>query len=184
MERTNDGTPSTTDLLMCGNGQQGGLGNNSYSSAQGNPMCAKNVSGLLQCKILLSNERRFMYILHFSDSDKTHSLQPIRPEEMSISSTGHAILALNSSADSGGIGGRDVMAWGRNYDSELGNGKKASLAMPTSLSRPDGERLMLMSVKANQIFDLKGKVWKRRVKVEQRAVAGYANTAVYWKVAG
>lgn len=74
------------------------------------------------------------------------------------------------------------MAWGRNYDSELGNGKKSSLAMPTSLNRPDGERLMLMSVKANQVFDLNGKVWKRGVKVEQRVVAGYASTAVYWKV--
>lgn len=54
MERSNAGSPTTTDLLMCGNGQNGGLGNNTYTTSQGNPTRVKNISGLLQCGFFLS----------------------------------------------------------------------------------------------------------------------------------
>lgn len=37
------------DVLTCGNGQWGGLGNALYSNAQSTPVRAKNVSGLLEC---------------------------------------------------------------------------------------------------------------------------------------
>jgi hypothetical protein len=92
------------------------------------------------------------------------------------------LLALNSSADSEGVGGKDLMVWGRNHESELGNGKKASLVIPANLESPDGDRIMLMTKEATEVKDMHGKVWKRGVKVEQRAVAGYENSAVYWKI--
>jgi hypothetical protein len=76
------------------------------------------------------------------------------------------------------------MVWGKNYDYELGTGKKSSSALPVTVDAPDGERLMLMKKKAKEVLDLGGKVWKRKVAVEQRAAAGYGNTAVYWKIAG
>ena len=41
------------DVLACGNGQFGGLGNAQYSNAQSAPVRAKNVSGLLECKLIL-----------------------------------------------------------------------------------------------------------------------------------
>jgi len=44
----------TVDVLMSGNGQYGGLGNNLYTTAQGNPTRVKGVSGLLQCKTISS----------------------------------------------------------------------------------------------------------------------------------
>ncbi|KAF9452253.1 RCC1/BLIP-II [Macrolepiota fuliginosa MF-IS2] len=166
VERSNDSTPTTTDLLMCGNGQSGGLGNNTYTSSQGNPVRVKNVSGLLQY------------------SDRTKQLEPITPTEVVISPTGHVLVALDSSAESHGVGGQDLMVWGKNYDYELGNGKKSSLAMPATLDAPDGERLMLMKKKAREVLDLKGKVWKRNVAVAQQVVAGYGNSAVYWKIVG
>ena len=50
MERSGDGVPTTTDLLMCGNGQNGGLGNNIFSNSQGNPARVKAMSGLQQCR--------------------------------------------------------------------------------------------------------------------------------------
>ena len=116
------------------------------------------------------------------DDDRIKALEPIKPEEISISPTGHILLALNSSADSGGVGGQDLMVWGRNRESELGNGKKASLVIPATVESPDGDRVMLMTKKATEVRDLHGKVWKRGVKVEQHAVAGYECSAVYWKI--
>lgn len=74
------------------------------------------------------------------------------------------------------------MVWGRNHESELGNGKKASLVIPTPLQDVEGERLMLMRQRAKEVKDLHGKVWKRGVQVEQHAVAGYANSVVYWRI--
>lgn len=50
VERTDGSAMPYIDVLACGNGQYGGLGNAQYSNAQGAPVRAKNVSGLLECK--------------------------------------------------------------------------------------------------------------------------------------
>lgn len=71
--------------------------------------------------------------------------------------------------------------WGTGQEYELGNGKRSSLAIPTTLTQADGTRRMLMKTKAD-VKDLRGKVWKRKVDVEQCAVGGYGNTVVYWKI--
>lgn len=52
VERKDDSGPKTVDVLMSGNGQYGGLGNNLYTTAQGNPTRVKGVSGLLQCEAI------------------------------------------------------------------------------------------------------------------------------------
>jgi len=151
------------DLLMCGNGQWGGLGSNIFSSAQSAPLRAKNVSGLLEY------------------SDITQSLTPIVPRAVTISPTGHILLTLNT-ASTVDVGGRDLVVWGKNYESELGNGKKGSLPIPTTLETPEGGRFLLHRRKAGEVKDLHGKVWKRGVKVEQCAAVGPSNSVVYWKV--
>ncbi|XP_006458490.1 hypothetical protein AGABI2DRAFT_190775 [Agaricus bisporus var. bisporus H97] len=166
VERSDTGKPITADLLMCGNGQSGGLGNNTYTNSQGSPARVKNVSGLLQY------------------SDRRQQVEPIMPVTVVISPTGHVMVALDTSAESHGVGGQDLMVWGRNFDYELGNGKKSSLAMPTFLDAPDGERLMLMKRKAKEVLDLGGNVFKKNVNVEQQAAAGYGNSVVYWRVVG
>jgi hypothetical protein len=76
---------------------------------------------------------------------------------------------------------RDLLIWGKNLDSELGNGKKSSLAVPTTLETSTGSRVLLRRKKAKEVLDLQGRVWKRGVWVEQRTVAGYNNSAIYWK---
>lgn len=43
------GSTSIVDVLACGNGQWGGLGNATYSNAQGVPTRVKNISGILEC---------------------------------------------------------------------------------------------------------------------------------------
>ena len=50
VERTDGTAMPYVDVLACGNGQWGGLGNALYSNAQGTPLRAKNVSGLLECE--------------------------------------------------------------------------------------------------------------------------------------
>lgn len=44
------GSTPLVDVLMCGNGQWGGLGNNMFNNSQGYPVRAKNVSGLIECR--------------------------------------------------------------------------------------------------------------------------------------
>ncbi|KAG6813628.1 hypothetical protein H0H92_009246 [Tricholoma furcatifolium] len=138
VEITDKSSPTTIDLLICGNGQWGGLGSNTFSTSQGTPLRAKNVSGLLECKCY---------------SDKTQSLQPIAPDAVTISPTGHVLLTLNTGSTTG-VGGRDLVVWGKNYESELGNGKKSSLAVPTTLVTPEGGHFMLHRRKAKQVLDL------------------------------
>ncbi|KAF8921438.1 regulator of chromosome condensation 1/beta-lactamase-inhibitor protein II [Mucidula mucida] len=150
----------TVDILMCGNGQWGGLGNNIFSSAQGAPMRARGLGALTE----------------YDESRKT--MVPILPRAISLSSTGHVLMTLDTSA--GKNQGRDLYVWGKNHDSELGNGKKSSLPVPTTLSAGE-ERIMLYEKRGVKVMDLQGRVWGR-VDVEQKALAGFNSSMVYWKI--
>ncbi|KAI5123298.1 hypothetical protein M0805_009319 [Coniferiporia weirii] len=185
VERTDGSFISSTDLLACGMGQWGGLGNGLYSTAQGNPARIKAVSGLLEF------------------SEKTQNLQPIVPHAISVSPTGHVLLTLDTLAHTGpGVsqgGGRDLFVWGANREYQLGNGKRASLATPATLELPglptevgdkpgdDSEggkksRLMMVQARAKLVKDLQGRRWGTNVDVEQCAVAGWESSLVYWKI--
>lgn len=50
VERKDGSSLDTIDILVCGNGQWGGLGNSMFSNAQSNPVRVKGVSGLLECE--------------------------------------------------------------------------------------------------------------------------------------
>ncbi|KAI9457802.1 RCC1/BLIP-II [Lactarius psammicola] len=168
------GIPSGTHLafftvervLSCGNGQYGGLGNALFSNAQSVPVRTKAVSGLLEF------------------SEKTKNLQPIVPHAVSVSPDGHVLLALDTCARAGpGGGGMDLLAWGTNYDYQVGNGKRASIAVPATLGTEGGDRIMLQKQRAKVVRDLQGRVLGRSVDVEQVAIAGYGNSLVYWRIA-
>ncbi|KAI9433941.1 RCC1/BLIP-II [Lactarius indigo] len=161
-----DGTGiRNVEVLSCGNGQYGGLGNALFSNAQSIPVRTKAVSGLLECT-------------------KTNNLQPIVPHAVSVSPDGHVLLALDTCAHAGpGGGGMDLLAWGTNYDYQVGNGKRASIAVPATLGTEDGDRIMLQKQRAKLVRDLQGRVLGRSVEVEQVAIAGYGNSLVYWRIA-
>lgn len=129
-----------------------------------------------------------------ADSEHSKSLQPIRPHAISVSPTGHVILTLDTLERAGPssptpadllkapVPGRDVLVWGTNTDGQLGNGKRSSLATPGGLTGVgDGPRFMLTSRKA-AVNDLRGKLWKKGVVVEQVAAAGPGYSVVYWKI--
>lgn len=99
-----------------------------------------------------------------------------------MSPTGHVLLTLDTIAREGPGGkGRDLLVWGANQEYQLGNGKRGSLASPTTLHAADGARLLLAQRKAD-VRDLGGKMWKKGVAVEQCAVAGWGNSVVYWRI--
>ncbi|KAI0336350.1 RCC1/BLIP-II [Cubamyces sp. BRFM 1775] len=165
VERADGSGMPSIDVLTCGNGQYGGLGNALYSNAQSTPVRAKNVSGL------------------FEYSEVTKNMQAIVPDTISISPTGHVLLTLDTRKHAGpGGGGKDVVAWGANFDYQLGNGKRGSVPTPTVLQTPEGERFMLHRKRAAEVRDMRGQVWKKGVEVEQRAVAGWNNSVVYWRI--
>ncbi|KAI0831122.1 RCC1/BLIP-II [Trametes gibbosa] len=165
VERSDGSGMPYIDVLTCGNGQYGGLGNALYNNAQSTPVRAKNVSGL------------------YEYSELSKNLQAIAPETISISPTGHVLLTLDTGKRAGpGGGGKDVVVWGANFDYQLGNGKRGSLPTPTVLLTPGGERFMLHRQRAREVRDLQGQVWKKGVDVEQRAVAGWNSSVVYWRI--
>ncbi|KAI0797823.1 RCC1/BLIP-II [Abortiporus biennis] len=171
VERSDGTAMPYIDVLACGNGQYGGLGNAQFTNAQGSPVKAKNVSGL------------------FEYSESTNNLQAIHTHDISISPTGHVLLTLDTMSLQGPGGqGRDLVVWGANQDYQLGIGKRGSIATPTALQLPVGpdseeKRFILGRRKASEVRDLSGKVWKKGVEVEQRAVAGFGNSVVYWRIA-
>ncbi|KAG7452648.1 RCC1/BLIP-II [Guyanagaster necrorhizus] len=113
------------------------------------------------------------------DSDATQNMVPIVPRSASVSQTGHVLLTLDTS--DGGRAGCDLLAWGKNQDYELGNGKKSSVPVPTTINMGD-ERTILRKRKEAKVMDLQGRLWRGKVEVEQTAVAGYSNSVVYWKI--
>ncbi|KAH9057653.1 RCC1/BLIP-II [Lactarius vividus] len=166
VERVDGTAIRNVEVLSCGNGQYGGLGNALFSNAQSIPVRTKAVSGLLEF------------------SEKMNNLQPIVPHAVSVSPDGHVLLALDTCAHAGpGGGGMDLLAWGTNYDYQVGNGKRASIAVPVTLGTEDGDRIMLQKQRANVVRDLQGRVLGRSVDVEQVAIAGYGNSLVYWRIA-
>ncbi|KAJ7694182.1 regulator of chromosome condensation 1/beta-lactamase-inhibitor protein II, partial [Mycena rosella] len=156
IERAPANEATTVELLMCGDGQWGGLGNNLYSNAQVNPVRVQPLSGLVEY------------------NEATQRLQCIVPQSITISETGHVLAALDPSS-----GGRDLHAWGRNQDYELGNGKKTNVASPTPVDSGNG-RLLLQRKKAKEVRDLKGGN-RRNIVVEQTIVAGFGCCVVFWR---
>lgn len=109
-------------------------------------------------------------------------MSPIPPQSISVSPTGHVLLTLDTQAHGGPGGlGRDLVAWGLNHDYQIGNGKRSSLPVPTTLEHPEGGRFIL-GRRTAPVKDLAGKVWKKNVEVEQCTAAGYGNSIVYWKI--
>ncbi|KAI0262866.1 regulator of chromosome condensation 1/beta-lactamase-inhibitor protein II [Gloeopeniophorella convolvens] len=166
VERIDGTSIGSIDVLSCGGGgQYGGLGNALFSNAQSVPVRIKAVSGLLEL------------------SEKTNNLQPITPQALSVSPDGHVLLTLDTHARAGpGGSGRDLLAWGTNYDYQVGNGRRASIAVPTTLECANGSRLMLNKRRAAVVRDPQGRVWRRGVDVEQVAVAGHGLSLIYWRI--
>ncbi|KAJ7046596.1 regulator of chromosome condensation 1/beta-lactamase-inhibitor protein II [Mycena alexandri] len=160
IERTPANDEATiVELLMCGDGQWGGLGNNVYSSAQVSPLRVKTISGLVE----------------YNDATRRRQSIPLR--SISISPTGHVLATLEPVS-----GDRDVHAWGRNQDYELGNGKKAGVSSPMPVVDASNGRLLLQRKRAREVRDLEGRICARGIEVEQDIAVGCGCSSVYWRL--
>lgn len=211
VERVDSKTGATlVDVLSCGNGQSGTLGNGLWSSAMFAPQkvkrCVCQSAG--QADASLSGLQEY--------SEKTKSITALGVYSLSIapSPNTHAFGAIDSvqNADAKGVKaglfGRDVMEWGGNggfplltglthaADYQLGNGKRSSLAVPAYLEsplpraadkveeKPDGEVVARLSLHQNtaDAYDLSGNLIKRGVRAEETIVAGYSCSVLYNKI--
>lgn len=99
--------------------------------------------------------------------------------------SGHVFLSLDTITRFGsGVDAppkRDLLAWGLNQSSQLGNGARKSVAVPQHLEDAARNRVML-GEKRTRVLDLQGNIYGKNVKVEQRVVAGHECSIAYWKV--
>ncbi|KAF8522125.1 RCC1 BLIP-II [Hysterangium stoloniferum] len=186
------GSAIAVDVLACGNGQWGGLGNGSYSNAQSDPVRVKNISGL------------------FEYDDSVRSLQPLKPYRISVSpgpaagrannvsssrsASGHVIAILDTVAHSGPSPnndndpearyspGRDVVAWGLNQSYQLGTSRRASANIPATVPTTGDEGRLMCKTSKETVRDFTGRVVNEKMDIEQVAVAGPGLSVVYWRV--
>lgn len=117
-----DGTTGaeTVDVLSVGAGQQGALGNNTWSHIQATPVKVRFISGLVEF------------------SEKLNKVIPIKIHDIAVGQTHVAAILDNHSAihtdtddlPEGAIFGRDILTWGGNQDFQLGSGKRNNVCMP------------------------------------------------------
>jgi hypothetical protein len=207
-----NGAPSTVvDILACGMGQYGALGNGSYSSAQTTPVKVKTISGNVMCEWL---PHPFLHSLRFDSffrlphsivvDEHTNTIEPIRPHTFSVSPSSSSPIAASSSGGAHALvslsSGKDLLAWGSNSSYQLGNGKRANVAVPTyvrdfslassavtetgaaDVDHASQGRMTLRSTVVKEVRNLSGDKVGTNVKVQQWPVAGHNSSFVYWRI--
>ncbi|KAG8737345.1 hypothetical protein FRC12_017186 [Ceratobasidium sp. 428] len=166
---------ASVDVLACGMGQWGGLGNGLFSQAQGAPVKVKTVSGVIEY------------------NETMRSLQPLRTRSISVSpapQSSHTLITLATGAlaeapenHGGHPAGNDLLVLGYNADGQLGNGKRSSLCIPSHIPALGGiaGRMMLRERARVALVDLRGRKCGTG-RVEETAVAGWGTSAIYWRI--
>ncbi|QRV86213.1 RCC1/BLIP-II protein [Ceratobasidium sp. AG-Ba] len=165
----------SVDVLACGMGQWGSLGNGLFSQAQGAPVKVKAVSGVTEY------------------NETTRTLQPLRTRSISVSPApqgSHTLLTLATGTlaeapEKHGAhpAGHDVLVLGYNADGQLGNGKRSNLCIPSHIPALGGVvgRMMLRERDRVGLVDLQGRKYGTG-RVEETAVAGWGCSAIYWRI--
>ncbi|ANB13651.1 Fmp25p [Sugiyamaella lignohabitans] len=153
------------DVYSMGNGLSGQLGTGSFAHSQRSPLKIKHFSGLS------------------AFSEKLNKTVPINISSWSVG-TSHTAVTLNSSPSS-----QDVLVWGSNESSQLGNGKRniAGYPRPVPLYETDASGnstlspvgLQLLTGQTMTFTDHNGKT--RKAKVDQVITCGDSATAVYYR---
>jgi alpha-tubulin suppressor-like RCC1 family protein len=112
----------TSDLLACGTGIFGNLGNGKWTHVQGSPIKVKSLSGLSEY------------------DERVNKVIPIRPKYLSVGATHTSAIMNNltkvdaSSSPNSPVYdvnyGADVLWWGSNEYYQLGTGKRANSCVP------------------------------------------------------
>ncbi|KAJ3091529.1 hypothetical protein HK102_000228 [Quaeritorhiza haematococci] len=178
--------PTESELLACGNGQWGQLGNGGFVHVQPQPVRVKGTSGLVEW------------------DEKLGKVVPIRVREV-VCGNNHCAAVLDNAVETYGC---DVLVWGQNSDGQLarGDGKKGMTGVPVwprgiayddknnkekevkvedAVAAGHGESMptvgrLQIAPAGNVQVSVGGK--KKTVKAEQSIACGYGVTAVYTKV--
>ncbi|KAF8250271.1 RCC1/BLIP-II [Wilcoxina mikolae CBS 423.85] len=118
---TVDSSSGTHDVLSCGTGIHGNLGNGRWTHVQGPPSRIKALSGLQEF------------------NEATQKMQPIHLHTLSVGGT-HvaAVMGNNTSTSTSGSYGTDVLWWGNNEFYQLGTGKRNNSNVPVYIQPLDG----------------------------------------------
>ncbi|CCX16457.1 regulator of chromosome condensation 1/beta-lactamase-inhibitor protein II [Pyronema domesticum] len=123
----NSGGRETCDVLACGTGIHGNLGNGRWTHIQGSPTKIKALSGLVEY------------------NETTNKLQPIKVRCMTVG-TNHCAGVMANHSNITGTGssisdvkyGNDVLWWGNNEFYQLGTGKRNNCNVPVYIQPLDG----------------------------------------------
>jgi hypothetical protein len=167
-----------SDVLSCGQGIYGSLGNGRWVHTQGEPTKIKSLSGL------------------FEWDEATNSVVPIRVARLSVGATHSAVVldnvtfvnAKKNTSQNDTNWGADVLWWGGNEFFQLGTGKRNNQATPGYIAPLDTELSALREKPDEQHrFHLTPKktiqVGGSSVSVEQRVECGRGLSAIYSAVA-
>ncbi|CAH7686288.1 regulator of chromosome condensation 1/beta-lactamase-inhibitor protein II, partial [Phakopsora pachyrhizi] len=168
----------SVDVLACGNGQFGGIGNGQWMN-QATPTRVKTISGLTE----------------WSESEK--KTKPIGIHSISVGKNHVAVVLDNLINMDGKEFGRDVLIWGQGSEYQIGNQKRTNLSIPQHVSplnvipSPKPEKMIFNesliksgteSPMPHSRLQLRGKRKVGKVLVEQAVVTGWGTTGVYWKI--
>jgi alpha-tubulin suppressor-like RCC1 family protein len=109
---------TSSEVLACGTGIYGNLGNGRWTHVQGPPTKIKALSNLQEY------------------DEKAKKTQPIRLRDLVVGST-HTAAVMTSSASAMGYGA-DVLWWGNNEFYQLGTGKRNNSSVPVYIQPLDG----------------------------------------------
>ncbi|KAG0151988.1 hypothetical protein CROQUDRAFT_103330 [Cronartium quercuum f. sp. fusiforme G11] len=177
----------TVEVLAAGHGQYGGAGNGQWTH-QASPVKVKTISGLIEFPT--SNDEAGA-----AGSEKAQTIFPIGIRNISVGKTHVAAVLDNAVSCDGKSFGRDVFLWGQNADCQLGNQKRANVAIPQHISplpklnkdnpaKEAGEVVSSGTISPMPHHRLQltpsKKIAKRQA--EETVTAGWGTTAVYWRL--
>ncbi|GAA5917678.1 hypothetical protein JCM6882_008321 [Rhodosporidiobolus microsporus] len=179
------------DLLACGQGQFGGVGNGLWAHAT-SPIRVKTVSGLSEW------------------NEQARRVESIKIRDVQAGD-GHVVVVLDNAVShpSGVTFGRDVLVWGHNEHYQLGTGKRSNLPIPqhlaplpygasqqgqagapaesaissgTSSPMPHNRMQLAATLPIAPSLLAQNRGLGRKSRVEEAITAGDGGTGVYWRV--
>jgi alpha-tubulin suppressor-like RCC1 family protein len=118
IDTTSDTGRTSSEVLSCGTGIHGNLGNGRWTHMQGSPTKIKALSNLQEY------------------DEAANQVRPIRLRDLAVGGT-HAAATMSTSASSKEFGS-DVLLWGNNEFYQLGTGKRNNSAVPVYIQPLDG----------------------------------------------
>ncbi|GAA5840388.1 hypothetical protein JCM11251_006546 [Rhodosporidiobolus azoricus] len=179
------------DLLACGQGQFGAVGNGMWAHAT-SPVRVKTISGLTEW------------------NESAGRVESIKIRDVQAGDGHVAVVLDNAVSHASGVSfGRDVFVWGHNEHYQLGTGKRSNLAIPQHLAplpytaprkeeqpattesvissgttspMPHNRLQLSPTISVSPTLLALNRGLNRKSRIEEAIVAGDGGSGVYWRV--